>query len=51
MKRNIYGITPIIQAKLILYFGCGLTILIFFGLTNQFRGVQIPQTYHILIGQ
>lgn len=50
MKRNIYGITPIIQAKLILYFGCGLTILIFFGLTNQFRGVQIPQTYHILLG-
>jgi len=45
MKKNIFGINPQQQAKFILGFGVVLTLLIFYGLTNQFNGVSIPSEY------
>jgi hypothetical protein len=51
MKQTIFGLTPINQSKAILMFSVCLTILIFYGLTNHFRGVKIPSTYNILIGK
>lgn len=51
MKQSIFGLTPNRQSKLILVFGIGLTILIFYGLTNHFKGVSIPPEYNILIGK
>lgn len=51
MKLNILGLTPNGQSKFILVFGIGLTIIIFYGLTNHFQGVQIPREYNVLIGK
>jgi hypothetical protein len=51
MKSNILKLTPKQQAKVILFFGLILTITIFYGLTNHFQGVTIPNKYNILIGK
>ena len=51
MKQRILGLTPNGQSKFILAFGIGLTLMIFYGLTNQFQGVEIPTEYKVLIGK
>ena len=51
MNQNILGLSPNGQAKAILVFGICLTIVIFYGLTNHFNGVEIPKAYNILIGK
>jgi hypothetical protein len=51
MKQIIFELTPYRQAKIILVFGLMLTIAIFYGLTNHFKGVAIPKEYNILIGK
>jgi hypothetical protein len=51
MKQSIFGVTPDKQARMILVFGLMLTIVIFYGLTNHFKGVTIPKEYNILIGK
>jgi hypothetical protein len=51
MKQPIFGLTPNRQSKAILLFGICFTIIIFYGLTNHFNGVSIPEEYKILIGK
>ncbi len=51
MQKNIFSLSPIIQAKFIFTFGILLTLVTFYGLTNRFRGVKIPAEYNILIGK
>lgn len=51
MKHTVAGLPPVAQSKAILLVGCGLTIAIFYGLTNGFRGVAIPAKYGVLIGR
>lgn len=51
MKFKLLGLNPQNQALLILIFGFVLLISIIYGLTNQFRGVEIPEAYHILTGR
>lgn len=51
MNQNILGLTPNTQAKAILIGGICLTLVIFYGLTNHFKGVKIPATYNVLIGK
>jgi len=51
MKHTVFGFTVINQSKVILLFGIFLTIVILYGLTNHFQGVQIPEAYHVLIGK
>jgi len=51
MKHLFFGFTPNKQSKAILIFGVCLTILIFYGLTNHFKGVKIPKEYNILIAK
>ena len=51
MKQTVVGLTPNSQSIAILIFGFLLTIIIFYGLTNHFRGVPIPEEYNILIGK
>lgn len=51
MKHNIFGLTPNIQSLIILIIGICFTILIFYGLTNRFMGVEIPSEYNVLIGK
>jgi hypothetical protein len=51
MKYKVLGITPKQQAKAIIFMGICLMILIFYGLTNHFAGVKIPDEYNILIGK
>lgn len=49
MTREIAGISVENQSKAILLMGFLLTILIFYGLTNHFQGVTIPDEYKVLI--
>jgi len=51
MQHIIFGLTPNGQSKAILVFGICLTIVIFYGLTNHFGGVEIPAEYKVLIGK
>lgn len=51
MKSNFLGMTPKRQAKGILFFGVCLTIVIFYGLTNHFRGVTVPNEFEVFIGK
>ncbi|XDZ53963.1 hypothetical protein FlaCF_1011 [Flavobacterium tructae] len=49
MKNTILSLTPKRQAESILVFGFVLTIILFYGLTNHFNGVTLPQEYKIII--
>ncbi|WP_200911875.1 hypothetical protein [Pedobacter sp. Hv1] len=51
MRLTFFGINPKTQARTILLAGALLTIVIFYGLTNSFQGVQIPEAYRVLIGK
>lgn len=51
MKRSVGGLTPSLQARILLVLGLLLTLLIFYGLTNGFRGVEIPEEYEVLTGR
>jgi hypothetical protein len=51
MKHTVLGLSPNGQAVIILFFGVVLTLVIFYGLTNNFIGVEIPQEYNVLIGK
>ncbi|MBL6447378.1 hypothetical protein JMN32_13750 [Fulvivirga sp. 29W222] len=51
MKQPILGVSPSAQSVAILVSGAVLTLLIFYGLTNQFHGVPIPDEYGVLVGK
>lgn len=51
MQRAVLGLTPRQQAVGILIFGVIFTLVLFFGLTNGFRGVAIPAEYGVLVGR
>lgn len=51
MKNVVLGISPDKQAMTILLFGIAFTPLLFYGLTNHFKGVPIPETCNVLIGK
>ena len=51
MKRDIFGLEPNKQAYFILLTGTVLAIVVLYGLTNGFRGYEIPEAYDILIGR
>lgn len=51
MKRTIFGFTVAQQSTFILIKGIFITIIIFYGLTNGFTGIEIPEAYDIMIGK
>jgi hypothetical protein len=51
MTREVFGVSSHMQAKAILIFGACVTLLIFFGVTDHFRGIQIPVEYNVLVGK
>lgn len=51
MTLKVLGLTPRQQSIGILLFGVTFTVFIFYGLTNQFDGVEIPAEYGILTGK
>jgi len=51
MKQTILGQSAQQQARWILALGAVLTLVIFYGLTNGFSGVEIPDEYKSMIGQ
>jgi hypothetical protein len=51
MKSNLFNLTPKDQAKMILLLGFMLIFMVFYGLTNHFNGVKIPNEYKVLIGK
>ncbi len=51
MNRAILGLTVQRQATIILIIGICLSIATLYGLTNGFTGIDIPESYNILIGK
>jgi succinate dehydrogenase/fumarate reductase cytochrome b subunit len=51
MEQSFLGWTPKRQAKAILALGFFVTVVIFYGLTNYFRGVKLPAEYNVLVGK
>lgn len=51
MKQSVLGLSPTAQSKFILGFSILYTLFLFYGLTNQFQGVEIPAAYGVLIGK
>lgn len=51
MKVSLGGLSPEQQSKAILYTGLALTLVILYGLTGGFTGVEIPGTYDVMIGK
>jgi len=50
MKKSILGINPAKQAFGILAIGILSSLIILYGLTNGFKGVEIPAAYDIMTG-
>ncbi len=51
MKKTNFGLIPKRQAKFILTIGVCLAMVIFYGLTNNVRGITILKEHRILIGK
>lgn len=51
MKHRIFNVSPLGQSKMILFFGIALTIIILYGLTNHFQGIDLPKEYKVLISE
>lgn len=51
MNQSVLGLSPNNQSISILVLGAFLTLIILYGLTNQFNGVEIPKEYEVLIGK
>tara|TARA_R110001592_G_scaffold96330_2_gene276611 strand:- start:212 stop:472 length:261 start_codon:yes stop_codon:yes gene_type:complete len=51
MKSKLLSIAPIHQSYGILMMGIILTAVLLFGLTNGFKGMEIPKEYDIMIGK
>jgi len=51
MKKEIFGLTIEKQSNIILIIGIILTMIILYGMTNGFKGVEIPEEFNIIIGK
>lgn len=51
MRSDLLGLSPSGQALIILGCGIVLTVFIFYGLTDHFKGVEIPADYDVLTGK
>lgn len=51
INREILGLSPARQSVTMLVFGVLFTIVTFSGLTNHFRGAEIPAEYNVLTGK
>jgi hypothetical protein len=51
MQRTVLGLPPDTQAKAMVFLGLCFTVVLLYGLTNGFTGVEIPPEYGVLIGK
>ena len=51
MKYDLLGLTPKFQSVAILVSGVVFTVVMFYGLTNGFTGVEIPEELNEMIGK
>lgn len=51
IKKRIFGISPNKQSYIILFLGVFLSLLTIYGLTNGFKGFEIPRQYTIIKGK
>lgn len=48
MRHRVWGLSPVRQAWFMLVWGMLFSVLLLYGLTNQFQGVKIPAEYNVL---
>tara|TARA_R110000868_G_scaffold411745_1_gene708506 strand:- start:561 stop:1175 length:615 start_codon:yes stop_codon:yes gene_type:complete len=51
VSNHHFGFSPRKQSIGIIIFGLFVSIIILYGLTNGFKGVEIPETYNVIIGK
>ena len=51
MRSFVLGISPVQQSQLILFLGMVITMVIFYGLTSGFQGMDIPEPYQQMTGK
>ncbi len=51
MTKPVFSMQPAAQSWVIFIFGCCFTLLLLFGLSNQFKGIEIPEAYNVLRGK
>ncbi len=51
MKRELLGLSVIKQANIMLITGAGLALCMLYGLTNHFKGVDIPPAYEVILAK
>ncbi len=51
MRREVMRLPADLQSKFVLVAGVVATLVILYGLTNGFKGVEIPEEYNLLIGK
>ncbi|WP_299133030.1 hypothetical protein [uncultured Tenacibaculum sp.] len=51
MNKNMLGTSPTKQGYIILFLGVLFSIVILYGLTDGFKGIEIPKEYNVLIGK
>ncbi|MEM8900032.1 MAG: hypothetical protein AAGC85_18095 [Bacteroidota bacterium] len=51
MEQDVLGIPPLNQANMILGLGLVFLFLIFYGLTDGFSGLAIPEAYDVMVGK
>ncbi|MFM8911614.1 MAG: hypothetical protein ACKOE6_01695 [Flammeovirgaceae bacterium] len=48
MKRDLFGLQPSTQSIIVVLLGVGLAFLILYGMTNGFKGIEIPTEYKLM---
>jgi hypothetical protein len=51
MKRSILGLQPSSQSSIIVVLGICISLFTIYGLTNHFRGLELPAAYKVLVGE
>ncbi len=51
MQRNFLGMNPLTQSKAILGLGIFSVVLLMYGLTGGFQGLEIPSEYGVMVGE
>jgi len=51
MKQYLFGISPEKQASMFLAIGGIVVLTMFYGLTNGFNGIKLPEAYNVMIGK
>ena len=51
MRNNLLGMSPLVQSQVLLGMGVLTVLLLMYGLTGGFQGLEIPPEYGVMVGE